>query len=55
MCIDLDLDPIDQPVWARGGRDGPAEGRAGELHGGRRAAGDARFLYDNECLWRARR
>jgi len=23
----------------------------GELHGGRRAAGDARFLYDNECLW----
>eukprot|EP01044_Picomonas_judraskeda_P048514 COSAG03_NODE_28116_length_227_cov_9.242188_1_plen_67_part_01 len=24
-------------------------GRAGELHGGRRAAGDARFLYDNEC------
>jgi len=22
----------------------------GELHGGRRAAGDARFLYDNECL-----
>ena len=26
-------------------------GRAGELHGGRRAAGDARFLYDNECLW----
>ena len=23
----------------------------GELHGGRRAAGDARFLYDNECMW----
>ena len=26
----------------------------GELHGGRRAAGDARFLYDNECLWAGR-
>ena len=25
-------------------------GRAGELHGSRRAAGDARFVYDNECL-----
>ena len=29
-------------------------GRAGEMHGGRRAAGDARFLYDNECLCIAR-
>ena len=27
----------------------------GELHGGRRAAGDARFLYDNECLCRSAR
>ena len=42
---------------ARHARMSTCEARAGGAaleHVGRRAAGDARFLYDNECLWRAR-